>query len=84
MDYVVTGTWSQKAAEEAKKFSKNVNIINAKTSNGYTTIPPQSEWKLSEKAEYLYYCANETIDGVEFTWVPDVQVLFFFSFYSVL
>ncbi|KAL1925576.1 uncharacterized protein VTP21DRAFT_459 [Calcarisporiella thermophila] len=77
VDYMVTGSWSQKAMEEAKRLGANVNVVfNTKASTGsYTSIPPRSEWKLSgPDAAYVYYCANETIHGVEFpAEAPDVS-----------
>ena len=38
----------------------------------FTTIPPKSEWKLDPEAAYVHYCANETVNGVEFSYTPDV------------
>ncbi|XP_022653956.1 phosphoserine aminotransferase-like isoform X2 [Varroa jacobsoni] len=70
-DYLVTGTWSRKAAEEAKQYVQ-VNLVTPKTSK-YTRVPPASEWNLSPDAAYFYYCDNETIHGVEFPEVPDVS-----------
>jgi phosphoserine aminotransferase len=67
-DYVVTGAWSKKAAEEAKKYAK-VNIA-AKGDN--KSIPARDTWKLTPGAKYLAYCDNETIGGVEFKGAPDV------------
>jgi phosphoserine aminotransferase len=62
-DYFVTGVWSKKAAQEAKKYG-NVNIVfdNEKKDN-FTSIP--SDWKLgdSQSTAYRYYCDNETING---------------------
>lgn len=55
------GTWSAKAAKEAAKYGK-VNVVNAKPKK-YTTVVDQSEWNLDPNASYLYYCANETVDG---------------------
>ncbi|PNH11062.1 Phosphoserine aminotransferase, chloroplastic [Tetrabaena socialis] len=68
VDYVVTGAWSKKAVEEAKKYT-NVNIA-AKGDN--KSIPEVSTWKLSPDARYVHYCDNETIGGVEFKSAPDV------------
>jgi phosphoserine aminotransferase len=76
VDYCVSGSWSQKASEEAKRLGANVNIVfNSKKSTGsYTSIPPESEWKLSgADAAYVYYCDNETVHGVEFPFVPTVD-----------
>lgn len=67
-DYAVTGSWSAKAAKEASKYGK-VNHVFPKLSK-FTTIPDESTWTLSDNASYLYYCDNETVDGVEFPFVP--------------
>ncbi len=71
-DYVNTGAWSKKAIAEAKKYC-DVNVAAA-SPEGRLTIPPQAEWKLSEQPAYLHYTPNETISGVEFHWVPQVDV----------
>ncbi|KAK8929700.1 Phosphoserine aminotransferase [Metarhizium anisopliae BRIP 53293] len=75
MDYLVTGGWSQKAAAEAARLfgAEHVNIAaDSRESNGgkFGTIPDESTWKLSEDAAMVYYCANETVDGVEFPEFP--------------
>ncbi|XP_011810024.1 PREDICTED: phosphoserine aminotransferase isoform X2 [Colobus angolensis palliatus] len=70
-DYVVTGAWSAKAAEEAKKFG-TINIVHPKLGS-YTKIPDPSTWNLNPDASYVYYCANETVHGVEFDFIPDVK-----------
>lgn len=69
-DYLVTGTWSQKAADEAAKYCR-VNLVVAPAAGAYTQVPPQSEWRLNANAAYLYYCGNETVDGIELPFVPD-------------
>lgn len=61
---MVSGTWSKKAAEEATKYIKVNNVAKIEK---FVDVPPISEWKLSKNAAYLYYCANETIHGVEIT-----------------
>jgi phosphoserine aminotransferase len=72
IDFVVTGTWSTKSAEEAAKFAQ-VNIAaTGKTDSGFTQVPARETWKLSKDAAYVHICANETIDGVEFQSTPDV------------
>ncbi|KAG8455272.1 hypothetical protein GDO86_001466 [Hymenochirus boettgeri] len=70
-DYVVTGAWSAKAAKEAEKYGK-VNIVHPKLGS-YTEIPDPSTWNLNPEASYVYYCANETVHGVEFQFVPGVN-----------
>jgi phosphoserine aminotransferase len=66
VDYVVTGTWSDKAAKEAKLLGAKVNIAVDTKDSGYTRVPPVDKWKLSSDPSYIYYCDNETVNGVEF------------------
>ncbi|RHZ74174.1 hypothetical protein Glove_227g170 [Diversispora epigaea] len=76
LDYIVTGSWSAKAAAEAKKLYNNVNIVLdvKKLRGSYGSIPPREEWKLSgSNAAYVYYCDNETVNGVEFNYVPEID-----------
>uniref|UniRef100_A0A3P8VFZ5 Phosphoserine aminotransferase n=2 Tax=Cynoglossus semilaevis TaxID=244447 RepID=A0A3P8VFZ5_CYNSE len=70
-DYVVTGTWSEKAAKEAEKYGK-INIVHPKM-DSYTKIPDPSSWTLNPAASYVYYCNNETIHGVEFNFIPETN-----------
>jgi len=70
-DYIVTGSWSAKAAKEAEKYGK-VNLVLPKTTK-YTDIPDQSQWTLNPEASYVYYCANETVHGVEFQFIPETN-----------
>lgn len=78
-NYIVTGSWSQKAAEEAKRLASTEDLVNivvdTKKINGkYGSVPDESTWKYSSKDEiaYVYYCDNETVHGVEFPFVPNV------------
>jgi phosphoserine aminotransferase len=73
IDLVNTGSWSKKALGEAKRYCKVAVVADAAASN-YTTVPPQSSWQLTPNAAYLHYCANETIGGVEFPFIPQVDV----------
>ncbi|XP_013165132.1 PREDICTED: probable phosphoserine aminotransferase [Papilio xuthus] len=70
-DYVVTGTWSEKAAKEAKKYGK-VNLV-LPTTDRHTGIPDVSTWKLDPNASYVHICTNETVHGVEFDFIPDTK-----------
>ncbi|KAG7221372.1 hypothetical protein INR49_017248 [Caranx melampygus] len=70
-DYLVTGTWSSKAAKEAEKYGK-VNIVHPKL-DSYTKIPDSSCWTLNPSASYVYYCCNETVHGVEYNFVPETN-----------
>lgn len=70
-DYVVNGSWSEAAAKEAQKFGE-INLVNVTTEiNGKTSILPFSEWSLSSDADYVHYCPNETVNGIEMFDVPD-------------
>lgn len=69
-DYVITGSWSAKAAKEATQYG-TVNAVLPKLAK-YTTVPRQETWKLDPNASYVYYCDNETVEGVEFDFVPEV------------
>ena len=66
-DYCVSGTWSEKAFKEAKKFGNSNCVFSV---NKFTTIPDESTWSRDKDASYLYYCDNETIHGVEFPFIP--------------
>ncbi|KAL0101541.1 hypothetical protein PUN28_018990 [Cardiocondyla obscurior] len=70
-DYLVTGSWSAKAAKEAAKYGK-VNMVLPKVSK-YTEVPDSSIWNLDINASYVYYCANETVHGIEFDYVPETN-----------
>jgi len=67
---VDTGIWSGKAISEARRYAQ-VQVVASSESSGYTTIPAAQDWQLDSQAAYLYYTPNETISGVEFTFVPD-------------
>ncbi len=68
-DYINTGEWSKKAIKEAKKFG-GVNVAATAEATSFSTVPPQKEWKLDPDAAYVHYTPNETIGGVEFSFVP--------------
>uniref|UniRef100_A0A3Q3IFB0 phosphoserine transaminase n=1 Tax=Monopterus albus TaxID=43700 RepID=A0A3Q3IFB0_MONAL len=70
-DYLVTGTWSAKAAKEAEKYGQ-INIVHPKL-DSYMKIPDPSTWTLNSSASYVYYCCNETVHGVEFNFTPETN-----------
>jgi len=72
IDFVHTGSWSGKSLQEAKKYG-TVNIAASSQSTGFIDIAPRDCWKLSKDAAYVHICTNETIDGVEYHFVPDVS-----------
>lgn len=71
-DYVDTGAWSSKAISEAGRYC-TASVVASSKEDGYTCIPPESSWTLDNGAAYLHYTPNETIGGVEFHRVPDVN-----------
>ena len=83
MDYVVTGSWSQKSAQEAAKYGDAQVVADAAQpfspaaggQSGYTHIPDPATWRLRPEASYLHLCSNETVHGVEFHELPDLRAL---------
>jgi len=71
-DYVVTGAWSKKAAAEAKKYGK-VNVIASSEDRNFTYIPDCSDLPISEDADYVYICENETIHGTTWNELPNTK-----------
>ena len=69
-DYIRTGIWSDKAIEQARPYC-DVNVAADTKATGYTSIPEFSGWKLNPDAAYVHYAPNETVNGVEFNWIPD-------------
>ncbi|MBS0485462.1 MAG: 3-phosphoserine/phosphohydroxythreonine transaminase [Proteobacteria bacterium] len=72
-DYINTGQWSAKAIEEASRYC-SVNVAASSEDANFTYVPPQEQWRLNAQAAYVHYTSNETIGGVEFHWVPQVDV----------
>ncbi|MBE6914632.1 MAG: aminotransferase class V-fold PLP-dependent enzyme, partial [Ruminococcaceae bacterium] len=72
-DYAVTGNFAKIATKEAAKYG-TVNIAADTTDCNHTRIPTQAELKLNPNAKYFYYCANNTIYGTEWHYVPEVSV----------
>ncbi len=69
-DYINTGSWSEKAIKEAKKYCQ-VNVAWGADQKTPMHIGAQPEWQLDPKASYVHFTPNETISGVEFHWVPE-------------
>ena len=69
-DYAVTGNFSEIAAKEAKKYG-TVNIAASSADKNHTYIPGQQDLILDPEARYFYYCANNTIFGTEWQYVPE-------------
>lgn len=69
-DYLLTGIWSQKAYQEAQRYG-DVRIAADNSANKCTTIPEPSTWILNPRAQYLHYVDNETVNGLEFSYIPE-------------
>ena len=69
-DYAVTGNFSNIASREAAKYG-SVHIACSSAATGHDRIPSQEELSLSPDAKYFYYCANNTIYGTEWHYVPE-------------
>lgn len=72
VDYVVTGHWGKTALRQARPYV-NVNVAADGEPGGFRDIPPRDSWRLSDDAAYVHYTANETIHGVEFRGIPQVD-----------
>ncbi|CAA6662809.1 unnamed protein product [Spirodela intermedia] len=68
-DFIVTGSWGDKAYKEAQKYCK-ANLIWSGKPEKYTKIPSFDQIQQTAGARYLHICANETIHGVEFKDYP--------------
>ncbi|MDQ2695328.1 MAG: 3-phosphoserine/phosphohydroxythreonine transaminase [Pseudomonadota bacterium] len=68
-DYVNTGIWSTKAIAEARRYCR-VNVAASAEEQGFTTVPPRETWRCDPQAAYLHCTPNETINGVEFPFIP--------------
>ena len=72
-NYACTGHWSKKAITEAQRYCE-VNICTDSFAEGCTDIADFSTWKMDPQAAYLHYTPNETIAGLEFDYVPEVDI----------
>ncbi|MBK5929025.1 3-phosphoserine/phosphohydroxythreonine transaminase [Halochromatium salexigens] len=71
-DYLNTGSWSKKAIAEAHRFCA-VHVAASTQPERFVRAPTQAELALSEEAAYLHYTPNETIEGVEFPYIPETS-----------
>ena len=70
-DYLVTGAWSSKAVDEARKIG-NVHIAATTKAEQFTRIPRAEEIVLTAGAAYVHMTSNNTIYGTEWKALPDV------------
>lgn len=71
-DYIITGSFSGKAAKEAAKFG-DVHIAYNGKDNDFTEIPTQDQLDIREGVDYVHLCNNNTIYGTEWNYVPDTK-----------
>ncbi|MCF4151809.1 phosphoserine transaminase [Dethiosulfovibrio sp. F2B] len=69
-DFVVSGSWSKKAYDDAKKIG-SVNVLFDGKSEGYVSLPDAGDIKPSDGSSYVYITSNETIGGVQWKDWPD-------------
>ncbi|MFQ9984556.1 MAG: 3-phosphoserine/phosphohydroxythreonine transaminase [Lachnospiraceae bacterium] len=71
-DYIVTGQWAKKAYSEAQKYGK-ANKIASSEDQTFSYIPDCSDLPVSEDADYVYICENNTIYGTKFKTLPNTK-----------
>ena len=71
-DYIITGVWAKKAWQEAQKYGK-ANAIASSADKGFSYIPDCSDLPVSEDADYVYICENNTIYGTKFKQLPNTK-----------
>ena len=71
-DYIVTGQWAKKAWQEASKYGK-ANKIASSEDETFSYIPDCSDLPISEDADYVYICENNTIYGTKFKTLPNTK-----------
>ena len=71
-DYIVTGQFAKKAYKEATKYGK-VNVIASSEDKTFSYIPDCSDLPVSEDADYVYICENNTIYGTKFKELPNTK-----------
>jgi phosphoserine aminotransferase len=70
-DYIVTGSWSEKAVKEAKRVG-GVKIAASTAAENFVRVPKQNELTLDPAAAYVHYTTNNTIFGTEWHYLPEV------------
>ena len=71
-DYIVTGQWAKKAWQEASKYGK-ANKIASSEDKTFSYIPDCSDLPISEDADYVYICENNTIYGTKYKELPNTK-----------
>ena len=71
-DYIITGQWAKKAWQEAKMYGQ-ANAIASSADKTFSYIPDCSDLPISENADYVYICENNTIYGTKFHQLPNTK-----------
>ena len=71
-DYIITGQWAKKAYQEAQLYGK-VNAIASSADKNFSYIPDCSDLPVSDDADYVYICENNTIYGTKFKELPNTK-----------
>ncbi|MCI7738689.1 MAG: 3-phosphoserine/phosphohydroxythreonine transaminase [Lachnospiraceae bacterium] len=71
-DYIITGQWAKKAYQEACKYGK-ANKIASSEDKTFSYIPDCSDLPISEDADYVYICENNTIYGTKYKELPNTK-----------
>ena len=71
-DYIITGQWAKKAWNEAKLFGE-ANAVASSADKTFSYIPDCSDLPISENADYVYICENNTIYGTKFHELPNTK-----------
>lgn len=71
-DYIITGQWAKKAYKEAQKYGK-ANAVASSEDKTFSYIPDCSDLPISEDADYVYICENNTIYGTKFKELPNTK-----------
>ncbi|MBT8333220.1 MAG: 3-phosphoserine/phosphohydroxythreonine transaminase, partial [Deltaproteobacteria bacterium] len=70
--YIVNGTWTERARDEALRYCSVHTIDGRDSLGGYTTFPELTEEKIDPKSKFVYLCSNETVNGIENHRLPKI------------
>jgi len=83
LDYVLSGSWSKAAHDEAKRLANGatVNVVadsrlHSADGKSFNNIPPHNSYKFSPNPALIYYCENETVSGTQFTTEEGLETTF--------
>lgn len=71
-DYIITGQWAKKAYQEAKLYG-TANAVASSADQTFSYIPDVSDLPISDDADYVYICENNTIYGTKYKTLPDTK-----------